>query len=98
MNQTEYDIYEFLVSNRDTIVSDLKHLVNKFKERKTYFNGIYKLTYEIEFKKFVLSLLKLKINENFNLQYPVVSSILDETPNQNDGVLSSYYKEETYND
>lgn len=63
--QDVFDIIEFLESNKDVIISDIKPMVADYLDRQPIFNGPFLTVFNDEFDNFIVKQLRDTVGNNF---------------------------------
>lgn len=93
MSQLKYDIYEFLIKDKNEIVKKIKPGARAFLAFRGHFGQDAEVPFNLAFSEYITDCLKFILTNGLNLKYDEVSEIIDE--NQ-DECIKHYYNKETY--
>jgi hypothetical protein len=79
--QLEYDVIEFIITNKQEIITEIAPNVKLFLENEKEFEGDYNQFYQKAFKEFLLREIRNLLMPIFNLNFEQISVIINyETP------------------
>lgn len=91
--QLEYDVIEFIITNKDEIITEITPIVKLFLENEKEFAGDYNSFYQRELKEFILREIKNLLMDIFNLNFEQISVIINyETPEISEFLNKERYK------
>jgi hypothetical protein len=87
---TEQDVAEFLHLDKPTLISDMMGEVRQFLSHEPYFIDGYEGAFNSAFVKFVMRLLRQKVQERFQLNAQDAYVLLE------DNIPEDYLRKDTY--
>lgn len=91
-----FDVMNFLDSNKDVIISDIRPLALEYLERESSFTGPFQRAFRDGFVEFISDLLKDKVMENLNLNFEEASILMDPDLMEATGLVDEFTDREMY--
>jgi len=94
--QKFFDVVEFLETNKETIIEDIRPLVLNYLDREDMFDGPFSLAHTTGISDVILDLLKDKVLDNFNFNYEEVECLMDRDLMELTGTIDSFLDKDNY--